>query len=428
MKVISASDAGGLAGAFGAGWNVPENVVSGVAAILADVRARGDEALLDCVRRNDAELFDRAGLRVPIPDASAARGLVSAETADALRLARDRIARFHERQRVPDLTYGEEDGSRYAMYRRALDAVAVYAPGATGAAPVNLMMSAIPAKLAGVRRVVALTPPRSDGTMHPAMTYACATCGVDELYAVGGAAAVAAAAFGTQTVAPVEKIVGWGDLWVGEAKRQVFGTCGIDGITGPCEVLVVADDGANSEFVAGELLAQAERPVASRLAVVSESRALLEAVAQLLDSLDVKTLERGEAISDAIENGCRLIHVPARDDVFDVIERFAPGYLCLQVRDPSAYLPHIRRAGVVFVGDMTPLACGDYLAGTNSVVPAAGTARFASTLSLSDFTRTICVVENSLERMLTDAIAIAALAELEGLPQHAQTARMRFGG
>jgi histidinol dehydrogenase len=285
----------------------------------------------------------------------------------------------------------------------------------------------VPAKIAGVSRVIVLSPPRRNGVMHPAILFACSLCDVHELYAVGGAHAIAAAAFGSESIAPVDKIVGPGGVWVTEAKRQVFGLCGIDALCGPVEVLVVADDGANSEFVAGELLAQAEQTAAGRLAVVSESRSLLDAVSQLLDTLGLQTLERGESISAAIANSCALVHASSRDEVFDVIERFAPAYLCLQVRDAAGYLPRIRRAGAAFVGELTPLA-SNFLAGTNQVVPTSGTARWASALRLEDFTRTFTVVENSAERMMNDALMVAALAELEGLPQHAQTARMRYGG
>ncbi|MEO6836575.1 MAG: histidinol dehydrogenase [Candidatus Tumulicola sp.] len=428
MNVVSASDRARLALMLRSGWQAPEGLAAAVAEILAGVRARGDAALADYARRFDDPGFDLANLRVAVPLPARARELVSAEVAGALAIAKERVIRFHERQRQADLAYVAEDGSRYGLHRRPLRSIAAYVPGGAGVLPSSVLMCALPAKVAGVTRVIVLTPPRRDGRLPPALLYACSICDVDELYAVGGAQAVAAAAFGTETIVPVEKIVGPGGVWTTEAKRQVFGVCGIDGLAGPSEVLVVADDGANSEYVAGELLAQAEHAGAARLAVVSESRPLLEAVAQLLDTLDVRTLERGHLIGDAIERACCLIHAATREEVFDVIERFAPGYLCLQVRDASAYLPHIHRAGAVFVGDMTPLACGDYVAGINHVVPTSGTARFSSGLSLADFTRTFSVVENSAERMMSDAAPIAVLAELEGLPQHAQTARMRHGG
>ena len=428
MNVVSASDRGRLARTLRTGWAAPEGVVAAVGEILAAVRERGDAAVVEYARRFDDPAFDPSHLRVPIPAYERAGDLVAPGIADAFAIAKDRIERFHERQRPADLAYAAEDGSRYGLHRRPLGSIAAYVPGGAGALISAVLMCVLPAKIAGVARAIVLTPPRRDGRLDPGLLFACSLCGVDELYAVGGAQAIAAAAFGTETIAPVEKIVGPGGVWTTEAKRQVFGVCGIDGLAGPSEVLVVADDGANSEYVAGELLAQAEHAGAARLAVVSESRPLLEAVAQLLDTLDVKTLERGHLISDAIERDCCLIHAATRDEVFDLIERFAPAYLCLQVRDASQYVPRIHRAGAIFVGDMTPLACGDYLAGTNHVVPTSGTARFSSGLSLADFMRSFSVVENSLERMQTDAAAIAELAELEGLPQHAATVRMRHDG
>jgi histidinol dehydrogenase len=428
VNVIPASDLGRLAQVFSPGWAPAREVTSGVAEILARVRASGDAALVEYAKRFDEESFDLGRLRVPLPMYDHARSLLPNETATALELARDRIARFHERQRQVDLSYAEEDGTRYGLHRRPLESVAVYAPGTSTHSPITVLMGGIPAKLAGVNRTIVLSPPRQNGRVHDAVVFACTMCGVDELYAVGGAHAVAAAAFGTESIARVDKIVGPGGVWVTEAKRQVFGYCGIDALAGPAEVLVVADDGANSEYVAGELLAQAEHSEASRLGVVSESRPLLDAVAQLLDTLGLQTLERGDAIEAAIARGCALMHAATREEVFDTIDRFAPAYLCLQVRDAAAYLPKIRRAGTIFVGDLTPLACGDYVAGTNHVVPTSGTARWSSALRLEDFTRSLSVVENTAERMMNDALAVATLAELEGLPQHAQTARMRYGG
>ncbi len=214
-------------------------------------------------------------------------------------------------------------------------------------------------------------------------------------------------------------------MWVTEAKRQVFGSCAIDGLAGPSEVLVVADDSANVEYVAGELLAQAEHDPMARVAIVSESRALLDACAQLLEATDLETVDRGTIVRTVLERGTYLVHARSRRQIYDVIDRFAPEHLSLQVEDPQSYLPHVRRAGAVFVGDQTPVACGDYLAGTNHVLPTSGAARFSSGLRTADFMRTFSVVENTRERMLSDANILATLAEFEGLPQHARTARMR---
>ncbi len=424
MNVISASDTSALAGLLDIGWDPPAGLVSDVAEILADVRSRGDAAVVDCMRRYDDERYDASRLRVPIPMLEAARALVTPEIAAALELARERIARFHERQRQPDIAYVEEDGSRYAVRRRPLRSVAVYALRSSPACAV--LMGAVPAKIAGTSRVVGLTPPAGDA-VPASVLFACALCGVDELYAVGGAQAIAAAAYGTDSIRPVEKIVGRGGLWTTEAKRQAYGRCGIDSLSGPAEVLVVADEGANSEYVVGELLAQAERRGVTRLAVLSESRALLEAVAQLIDTLDLRTLERNDLVSATVSSHCRLIVARDRGELIELLNRFAPAYLCLQVRDAVPYLDLVTAAGTVFVGDMTPLVSGEYLAGSSHAAPTSGTARFASSVSLSDFTHSITVVENSPDRATGDADLLAALAESEGLSHHAQTARMRSG-
>ena len=424
MKVIPASDQAALAGVLDVGWSMPSALVDEVAAIIGDIDARGDDALLEHVRRFDGDAFELSDLRVPIPMLESARLPVPPEIAVALELEKERLSRFHRRQRQPDIEYVEEDGTRYALVRRPLRSVAVYA--SRSGAPTSILMGAVPAKVAGVSRIVVLSPPGPTG-FSAAVLFACALCGVDELYAIGGATAVAAAALGTRSLPSVDKIVGRGGMWTTEAKRQVFGRCGVDALAGPPEVLVVADEGANSEYVVGELLSAAERPDVTRLAVLSESRPLLDAVAQLIDTLDLQTLERSEFVSKAILQDCRLIAASSRDELLDVLNRFAPAYLCLQVRDAWRYLERIFTAGTVFIGDATPLVSGEHLAGTNRVAPTSGTARFSSSLCLADFTRTLSVVENSADRMTTDARALSALADGDGLPNHAQAARMRYG-
>ncbi|MDP9017783.1 MAG: histidinol dehydrogenase, partial [Candidatus Eremiobacteraeota bacterium] len=291
--------------------------------------------------------------------------------------------------------------------------------------PSSVLMAVVPAKIAGVRRVIVMTPPQRDGRVNPAVVYACALTGVDELYAVGGAQAIAAAAYGTPSIAAVDKIVGPGNTYVTEAKRQVFGACAIDGLAGPSEVLVVADPQARVEYVVGELLAQAEHDPLARVALVSENRAFLDSAAQLLEAFDCSTLERGEVIAAVLAANAYLIHAASRTEVYDVIARFAPEHLSLQVQSPEEYLPHIRHAGAVFMGADTPVAAGDYIAGTNHVLPTSGAARFSSGLRIADFLRTFSVVKYSSQRMQEDAYTLALLAEFEGLPQHANTARMR---
>jgi histidinol dehydrogenase len=283
----------------------------------------------------------------------------------------------------------------------------------------------VPAKVAGVERVVVVTPPRKTGGVDPAVLYACALAGADELYAVGGAQAVAALAYGTATIARVDKIVGPGNVYVTEAKRQVFGLVGIDGLAGPSEVLVVADESATPELVAGELVAQAEHDRLARVAAVSRDRSLLERVAVLLDGPFGRSGDRGGIVAGVLDARAWLIHAASDEQILGVIERFAPEHLSLMIRDPYDWVPKVRRAGAIFVGDATPVAAGDYLAGTNHTLPTSGAARFSSGLHTADFLRTMSLVENSRARMTADAPALAALADFEGLPAHARTARMR---
>ncbi len=425
VDVVSAIDRRALAGLFRGGWEPPADVSVKVAQVIADVRKRGDAALVDCSRRFDDPHYDISRLRVPIPMFEGARSLVPHEIVEALALARERVEQFHQRQLRGDLEYTDEDGTQYALRYRPLDSVAAYVPGGTAALPSSVIMSVVPAKIAGVSRTIVLTPPQRNGRVAPAVIFACWLCDVDELYAVGGAQAIAAAAYGTETIARVDKIVGPGNMWVTEAKRQVYGACGVDGLAGPSEVLVVADESAKPELVVGELLAQAEHDPLVRVAVVSESRALLDACAQELAEIDVQALPRGEIIASVFERNAYLIHAAKRKHVFRVIDRFCPEHLSLQVQEPQEYLPHIRRAGAIFVGENTPVACGDYIAGTNHVLPTSGAARFSSGLHTDDFMRTFSVVANSAQRMAEDAPRLAALAEFEGLPQHARTALMR---
>lgn len=416
MKVVSASDRAALEGLFPSGWDPPDAVVAEVAQMLANVAARGDAAVAESNGSSGSPLRT-------VPPLRRLRESLPEDIAAALALETERLTRVHQRQRLANIAQVDEDGTRYALLRRPLRSVAVYAPQAGAAAAA--LMGAIPAKLAGVQRIVVLSPAGPDG-ISQSLLFACALCGVDELYVAGGAHAIAAAAFGTASLTAVDKIVGRGGVWTTEAKRQVYGRCGIDGLAGPAEVLIVADDGANSELIVQELLTQSERVDAARLAVVSESRPLLDAVAQLIDSLDLDAGEDASADA-AIGEVCRLIVCDDQNEVFDVIERFAPAYLCLHLRDAWSYLDRIFTAATVYIGAATPIVAGAYLTGTSGVAPTSGCARFSSPLSLNDFMHSIAVVENSPQRISDDAAALAAIAESEGLAHHAQAARMRSG-
>jgi histidinol dehydrogenase len=425
IAIVEASDRAALAGLYAGGWSPSETLVDTVRDILRDVRARGDDAVLDYTRRWDDPNATTDGLRVPIPTLEAARALVPAEIADGLTLAHARVAAFHERQRAHDLQTREDDGTITALLVRPFGAIGAYVPGGSAVLPSSVLMTVVPAKIAGVPRVAVASPPQRDGSTHPAILFACALCGVDELYAVGGAQAIAALAYGTNTIAAVDKIVGPGNAFVTEAKRQVFGTCGIDGLAGPSEVLVVADASARPDYVAGELCAQAEHDPEARVAAVSDDRALLEAVAALLAGEFATAPGRSAIVERVLRERAFLIHARDRDEILDVIDRFAPEHLSIQTRDPWSLVPDVRRAGALFLGDDTPVAAGDYIAGSNHVLPTSGAGRFSSGLHTADFYRTMSLVENSRARMRADAAPLAALADFEGLPAHARTARLR---
>jgi histidinol dehydrogenase len=425
VKIVEASDGAALSGLYARGWDPPRAVVDGVRAIIDDVRERGDSALVEYTRRWDFTGATQAGLRVEVPSRKNARHLVPEQIATGLELARERIADFHARQLPAPIDYHAHDLTHYAFLTRPLAAIGAYVPGGSAPLPSTVLMTVVPAKVAGVERVVVATPPQRDGNVNPAVLYACALTGVDELYAVGGAQAIAALAFGTATVAAVDKIVGPGNVYVIEAKRQVFGRCGIDGLAGPSEVLVVAGLRANPELVAGELVAQAEHDPLARVAAVSRDRTLLEAVAALLDGPFGRASGRDAIVAQVLDARAWLVHAASDEQILEVIERFAPEHLSLMVDDPYDWVPKIRHAGAIFVGDQTPVAAGDYLAGTNHTLPTSGASRFSSGLRTADYMRTMTLVENTRARMAADAELLAALADFEGLPAHARTARMR---
>ena len=426
MIVVDAGDEQALAPLYAGGWDAPRQIRDSVSKILDDVRDRGDAAVVEMTRIFDHPAATAATLRRDVPARKHARGLVPEVIAAGLELARERIADFHARQLPAEIRYRTADASEYAFVSRPLHRIGAYVPGGSASLPSTVLMTVVPAKVAGVDRVVVATPPQRDGSINPAILYACSLCGVDEIFAAGGAQAIGALAYGTAALKAVDKIVGPGNVYVTEAKRQVFGVCGIDGLAGPSEVLVVCDERARPEFVAGELIAQAEHDPLARVAAVSRDRAILDAVAALLTGDFARETGRGEIVQRVLAERTWLIHAGSESAVFEVIERFAPEHLSLQVADPWSLVPRIRRAGAIFIGDHTPVAAGDYIAGTNHTLPTSGASRFASGLRTADYYRTMSVVENSAQRMAADAETLAALAEFEGLPAHARTARMRI--
>ncbi|MCB9993143.1 MAG: histidinol dehydrogenase [Hyphomicrobiaceae bacterium] len=395
-----------------------------VKAIIADVRARGDKALIDYTSRFDRMEIDAAGLRIDAATVDREAAKVPANVMAALETAHDRIAAHHAKQRPADHIYTDALGVKLGTRWTPVDAVGLYVPGGLASYPSSVLMNAVPAKVAGVERL-AMVVPTPDGIINPTVMAAAKLAGVTEIYRVGGAQAIAALAFGTETIAPVAKIVGPGNAYVAAAKRQVFGTVGIDMIAGPSEVIVIADETANPAWVAADLLAQAEHGAGAQSVAITTSRHLADAVAEEVEA-QLKTLRRGEIAAEGWRDFGAIITVRDLGEAMELSNRFAPEHLELAVEDPEALLPLVRHAGAIFLGHHTPEAVGDYVGGSNHVLPTARSARFASGLGTIDFMK-----RTSLLGLTPDALAALAkptitLAESEDLQAHGRSVSVRI--
>lgn len=398
-----------------------------VATVLADVERRGDAALLEYTRRWDR--LDAASadeLRVG-PEAleEAARSL-DPELLDSLRRAAGNVRAFHERQREHGFADLHPDGTLLGQRVEPLRRVGIYVPGGRAAYPSSVLMNAIPAAVAGVEEV-AMASPAPDGETPPAVLAAAHLAGVTEVWRIGGAQAVAALAFGTESVARVDKVVGPGNRWVAEAKRQVFGRVDIDMVAGPSEILVIADDLADPAQVAADLVAQAEHDPDAIAWLVTPCAALADELPGHLERL-LAANPRGEIAREALRTNGALVLVPTLDDAAAVADLRAPEHLELLVAEPLALAGRIRNAGAIFLGPWSPEPVGDYFAGPNHVLPTGGTARFASPLGTHDFVKRTSLVGWSAERLRRDGPHVVRLAEAEGLHGHAEAVRVRLGG
>ncbi len=396
-----------------------------VSEIISSVRAMGDDALLDYTVRFDRHDFGQAAaMRVTSDEIKRAVAATPRQLREALTLAARRIEAFHRLQLPRDIETTDELGAVTGLRWGPLDSVGLYVPGGKAAYPSSVLMNAIPARVAGVRRVV-MTVPAPDGLLNNHVLAAAHQAGVSEIYRIGGAQAVAALAYGTQTIRPVDRIVGPGNAYVAEAKRQVFGKVGIDSIAGPSEVLILADEHNNPMHVALDLLAQAEHDEDAQAILITDSGALAGAVESAVDSA-LASLPRG-AIAKAswVRHGA-IILVQNWDEAEILANRIAAEHVQLMVEDPYRLFPKIRHAGAIFLGRTTPEAMGDYVAGPNHVLPTSGTARFASGLSVHDFlkrTTYVSLPQSALEALGPAAIA---LAEAEGLTAHASSVAVRL--
>lgn len=403
-----------------------ESVDEAVAAIIAAVRAEGDAALLRYTERFDRLALTAERLRVGMAEIEAAVAKIPADLLTALDLAASRIEAFHRLQVPTDLRTTDAAGLTLGMRWTPLDAVGLYVPGGKAAYPSSVLMNAIPARVAGVPRV-AMCVPTPDGVLNPLVLAAARRAGVAEIYRVGGAQAVAALAYGTAMIAPVDRIVGPGNAYVAEAKRQVFGRVGIDAIAGPSEVVVLADDSNDPSCIAIDLLAQAEHDEAAQAILIANDGAFADRVTAAVTQA-LATLPRASIAGASWDAHGAVIVVQDWDEAIALVNRLAPEHLQLMLRDPASVFAEIRHAGAAFLGAFCPEAVGDYVAGPNHVLPTGRTARFASGLSVFDFLkRTTWIAADAVSLARVGPAAIA-LAEAEGLDAHARSIALRLGG
>ncbi|BBD36491.1 histidinol dehydrogenase [Aminobacter sp. Y103A] len=403
---------------------ISPDVDATVRAIIDDVRSRGDAALIDYSRKFDRADLGTLGIAVSRADIEQAYKDADPATVEALRFARDRIHSHHARQMPRDDRYvdpiGVELGSRWT----AVEAVGLYVPGGTASYPSSVLMNAVPAKVAGVERIVIVVP-ASGGVINPLVLVAADIAGVSEIYRVGGAQAVAALAYGTETIRPVAKIVGPGNAYVAAAKRQVFGTVGIDMIAGPSEVLIVADSDNDPDWLAADLLAQAEHDVSAQSILITNDAAFGKSVEAAVER-QIKLLPRTETAAASWRDFGAVIVVDDFDVAIPLIDRIAAEHLELAVADAETLLGRIRNAGAIFVGKHTPEVIGDYVGGSNHVLPTARSARFSSGLTVLDFVKRSSILKLGPDQLRELAPAAIALAKAEGLDAHARSVAIRL--
>lgn len=393
-----------------------------VRAIIDDVRANGDSAL-----RKYSLAFDKVEIdnfRVSEQEFAEAEALVGREYTQILQRSAANIAEFHKKQLREGFEI-EQDGCIIGQKVIPLESAGLYVPGGTAAYPSTVLMNAVPAKIAGVSRIVMVTPPLKNGKVKAEVLVAARIAGVDEVYKTGGAQAVAALAYGTESIPKADKITGPGNIYVATAKKMVFGICGIDMVAGPSEILVIADDGARARDVAADLLSQAEHDVRATAVLITDSAKLADEVSVELDR-QCAALERAEIARKSLENNCKIIIADDLEEAVRLSDKLAPEHLELSVREPEKLLALVHNAGSVFLGYSTPEAVGDYYAGANHTLPTSGTARFSSPLGVEDFIKTTQYVKYTRKKLENVADDIITFAKSEGLTAHAQSVAVRF--
>ena len=403
---------------------VSQSVDDTVRDIIKTVRDEGDQALIDLSAKFDRVDLKEKGLKISENEIDEAMKRVSSKTLDALKLAHDRIVVYHQKQLPKDERFVDPLGVELGWRWTAVQSVGLYVPGGTASYPSSVLMNAVPAKVAGVERIVMVVP-TPDGHLNPLVLAAAKLGGVSEIYRVGGAQAVAALAYGTKTIKPVAKIVGPGNAFVAAAKRQVFGKVGIDMIAGPSEVLVIADKLNDADWIAADLLAQAEHDTAAQSILMTDDEAFANEVMKAVQT-QLKTLKRGKTASSSWQDFGAVILVNDLESAFPLANRIAPEHLELAVENPDRYLPLVRNAGAIFVGRYTPEVIGDYVGGSNHVLPTARSARFSSGLSVLDYMKRSSILKlgaNELRKLGPSAIE---LANAEGLEAHGRSVAIRL--
>jgi histidinol dehydrogenase len=403
---------------------VSEDVDATVRAIIEDVAVRGDAALIDYSRRFDRVDLEKIGIAVSKADVLAAEAQCSREALQALELALERIITFHERQKPQDLRFRDGVGVELGWRWSPLDSVGLYVPGGTASYPSSVLMNVAPAKVAGVKRIVMVVP-APDGQISPLVLAAARRCGIEEIYRVGGAQAVAALAYGTETIQPVVKIVGPGNAYVAAAKRRVFGQVGIDMIAGPSEVLVLADKTANPDWIAADLLAQAEHDESAQSILITDDPRLADAAVNAVER-HLTTLSRSDVARASWRDYGAVILTRRLADAIPLADRIAAEHLEIIAEDAEALAADVSNAGAIFIGAYTPEAVGDYVGGSNHVLPTARSARFSSGLSVLDFVKRTSILKCDAQSLRAIGHAAVALGEAEGLQAHARSVSIRL--
>ncbi|ESZ65310.1 histidinol dehydrogenase [Mesorhizobium sp. L103C119B0] len=403
---------------------VSEDVDTAVRAIIARVRAEGDAALVDYTLKFDKADLNSLGIAVSKDAIAQAYKDADPQTVEALKFARDRIRSHHGRQMPKDDRYTDAVGVELGSRWTAIEAVGLYVPGGTASYPSSVLMNAVPARVAGVERIVIVVP-APGGIINPLVLVAADLAGVSEIYRVGGAQAIAALAYGTETIRPVAKIVGPGNAYVAAAKRQVFGTVGIDMIAGPSEVLVVADGSNDPDWIAADLLAQAEHDVSAQSILITDDPAFGKAVEQAVER-QLQSLSRAETAAASWRDFGAVILVETIEAALPLVDRIAAEHVELAIDDAEGFLARMRNAGAVFLGRHTPEVIGDYVGGSNHVLPTARSARFSSGLSVLDFVKRTSILKLGPEQLRALAPAAIALAKAEGLDAHGRSVAIRL--